>query len=292
MTTGIQWTDETWNPVVGCAHVSPGCDGCYAAREAFGRLSAHPIYAGLAERRFPDELPRFTGEIRLLDQRLDQPLRWRRQRRVFVNSMSDLFHPDIPDQFIADVFARMALARRHTFQILTKRPARMSHLTTSSAFEFRVARSATDIIGATGSYDRWTIETGLDWTPLNTTSGTRWHPPWPLPNVWLGTSIESDRYRFRATQLAQADAAIRFLSIEPLLGPVDLDLNRIHWVIVGAESGPRARQMDDNWARQIRDQCADAGVAFFVKQLSSDSQHPLKELDDFPSDLRIREYPR
>jgi protein gp37 len=263
--TTIEWTDETWNPVVGCAHVSPGCDGCYAARDAYGRLSAHPIYAGLAHRRFPDELPRFTGEIRLLPERLDQPLRWRRPRMVFVNSMSDLFHPSVPDEFIDRVFFAMGAAERHTFQVLTKRPHRMPGLID----EYMQGRLVHDH--------------GLP----------RAHREWPLSNVWLGTSIESDRYHFRANALRATPAAIRFLSVEPMLGPVPLiDLNGIDWVIVGCESGPRARPMDLDWARDLRDWCSDTGTAFFVKQLPSDRPgHPLKNLDDFPPDLRIREWP-
>ena len=128
MSTGINWTDETWNPLVGCKAVSLGCDNCYAAREASGRLSGHPLYAGLAT----DGV--FGGEVRLIPERLDQPLRWKRPRKIFVNSMSDLFHPDVPDEFVAEVFAVMALAARHTFQVLTKRPQRMASLLSSSMF--------------------------------------------------------------------------------------------------------------------------------------------------------------
>lgn len=215
----IEWTDATWNPVVGCAKVSPGCDNCYAISMS-RRIEAtgNEAYQGITT---DDD---WTGLVKCLPERLDQPLRWQRPRRVFVNSMSDLFHPDVPGEFIHDVWATMAAAQQHQFQILTKRPQRMAH--------------------EVGS---------MDWPPL--------------PNVWLGTSIESDRYTFRARHLAETPAAIRFLSLEPLLGPLpSLDLDGIHWVIVGGESGPGARPMHPNWVMDIRDQCLDEGVAFFFKQ--------------------------
>lgn len=226
MSTTIEWTDETWNPLTGCASVSPGCDHCYAARETAGRLNSHPAYAGLAVR--PEGQPAvFTGEIRLHLDRLGQPLKWRKPRRVFVNSMSDLFHPDVPEEFIYRVFGVMASAQPHTFQILTKRPQSMEAWATATM------RSSA----------------------------------WILPNVWLGTSIESDRYAFRADHLRRTPAAVRFLSLEPLLGPVpSLDLTGIDWVIVGGESGPRARPMHPDWVRNVRDRCVAEGVPFFFKQ--------------------------
>ena len=215
----IEWTDATWSPIVGCKAVSSGCDHCYAAREASGRLSHLPAYAGLAENGV------FTGEVRLLPERLNQPLRWRKPRRIFVNSMSDLFHPDVPDGFVAEVFDVMVQAPQHTFQILTKRPQRMA---------------------------RWVLRS--------------WRRP-ILPNVWLGTSIEEDRYTFRANYLRDTPAAVRFLSLEPLLGPLpSLDLTDIDWVIVGGESGPGARPMHASWVRDIRDRCVTAGIPFLFKQ--------------------------
>lgn len=232
MTTKIEWTEETWNPLVGCEHVSPGCDGCYAAREASGRLSGHPLYAGLAVDG------KFTGEVRLAPDRLDQPLRWRKPRTVFVNSMSDLFHRDVPDAFIAQVFSTMRLASQHTFQVLTKRPQRMAP---------------------------WVAEFGL--TPSRKGLAGGIIPGASAPNIWLGTSIESDRYAFRADHLRATPAAVRFLSLEPLLGPLpSLDLTGIDWVIVGGESGPNARPMHPDWARDIRDRCVAAGIPFFFKQ--------------------------
>jgi protein gp37 len=222
--SAIEWTDATWNPVVGCTHISPGCDHCYAAREASGRLRGVPVYAGLAEGG------KFTGEVRCLPERLDQPLRWRKPRRVFVNSMSDLFHARVPTEFVGQVWDVMGEAAQHQFQVLTKRPQRMEHLLTLSMWP-----------------------------------SPRY--PWPLPNVWLGTSIESDRYAFRADHLRATPAAVRFLSLEPLLGPLpSLDLTDIDWVIVGGESGPGARPMHPDWVRDLRDRCGAARVPFFFKQ--------------------------
>lgn len=239
MTTAIEWTDETWNPVVGCSIASPGCDNCYAAKEAAGRLSGLPQYKGLAVR--VDGVPQFTGEVRCLPERLDQPSRWKKPRRIFVNSMSDLFHPDVPTMFIGSVWDRMAAAQQHTFQVLTKRPQRMSKV----LYEW--------------ASNGWLWRRG-DWM---------WCGPLDEPpsNVWCGTSIESDRYVWRADHLRETPAAVRFLSLEPLLGPLpSLDLTDIDWVIVGGESGPRARPMHPDWVRSIRDQCVAAGVPFFFKQ--------------------------
>lgn len=257
MPTNIEWTrgddgskGETWNPLAGCEYASPGCTGCYAAREAFGRLRGVPLYAGLAHRRTPDELPRFTGEIRLAPERLDQPLRWKRPRRVFVNSMSDLFHPDVPDEFVGRVWSTMRDAPQHTFQVLTKRPQRMASLLS----RFRTLDGGSFYIGDRGD-------------------------PFVLPQVWCGTSVENQRYAdLRIPHLLATPAAVRFLSVEPLLGPVDLsawlhggfgragDHDEIDWVIVGGESGPRARAMHPQWVRDLRDQCTDNGVPFLFKQ--------------------------
>lgn len=214
MSTNIEWTDETWNPVTGCDKVSPGCDHCYA------ETIAHRFKGTKA---FPDGFA-----VTLHPERLDQPLHWRKPRKVFVNSMSDLFHKDIPDEYIARVFATMALASQHQFQVLTKRPGPMRALLTR-------------------------------WAPISR--------PWPLPNVWLGVSIESDKFCWRADALRETPAAVRFLSLEPLLGPLpSLDLTGIDWVIVGGESGHGAREMYPNWVYDIRDQCTTAGVAFLFKQ--------------------------
>lgn len=235
--TAIEWTDETWNPVTGCDRCSPGCDNCYALTMA-GRLKlmGQPKYQ-------KDGDPNTSGPgfgVTCHENELDRPDRWRRPRRVFVNSMSDLFHPDVPYRFAREVFNTMrrcdgmvtALGQQmpsHTFQVLTKRPQRMAELANDSALGF--------------------------------------NPASPPPNVWLGTSIETDRYVFRADHLRSTPAAARFLSLEPLLGPLpSLDLNGMDWVIVGGESGPGARPLEPEWVRDIRDRCTDAAVPFFFKQ--------------------------
>lgn len=208
----IEWTDTTWNPVTGCTKVSPGCDHCYAERMT----------------------ERFHGKgsfatVKLHPDRLDAPLKWRKPRRVFVNSMSDLFHADVPDRFIEQTWATMGATPRHTYQVLTKRHARMRTLLSS-------------------------------WTPV--TSGP------PYANVHIGVSVENQQWAdIRIPALRDTPAALRFLSCEPLLRPLgDIDLTGIGWVIVGGESGPGARPMNPNWVRSLRDQCAAAGVPFFFKQ--------------------------
>lgn len=215
----IEWTDATWNPVTGCSKVSPGCAHCYAET-----LS---LRFGWSQRPW---LPQYAAvNVVLHPERLDQPLRWRGPRRVFVNSMSDLFHELVPDAFIHQVFDRMATADWHSYQILTKRPERMAEAVDS----YYAHRSATQ----------------------------------PMAHVWLGTSIENDRWTGRADALRQTPAAIRFISAEPLLGPLpSLDLAGIDWLIVGGESGIGARPMLAEWTRDLRDRASKADVAFFFKQ--------------------------
>jgi protein gp37 len=301
MPTEISWTDETWNPTTGCDRVSPGCDHCYALTMA-ARLKAmgQPRYQN-------DGDPRTSGPgfgLTVHPGALRKPLSWRKARRVFVNSMSDLFHPDVPSAFIVEVFARMALTRRHTFQVLTKRPKFMATMLSHPDFPKRVAKAATEVIGHTSSYERRSIEFGPDsltgygtdfttgWTVEPRGDGNRWHPPWPLPNVWLGTSIESDRYTFRANHLRQTPAAVRFLSCEPLLGPLpSLDLTSINWVIIGGESGHGARSMENDWAHEIVCYCRAVGVACFVKQLSGRGGRAIHDIELFPPSLQIREFP-
>ena len=224
MPSTIEWTDETWNPVTGCTRVSPGCDNCYMFA-LYPRLRAMGV-------------PGYQGdprEVRLLPERLDAPMRWGRPRRVFVNSMSDVFHPRVPYEFINGIFDVMREAseqRGHIFQVLTKRPGR-----------------------------------AVGWWKSNQ---ARYHGEWP-DGVWIGTSVESQKYAPRITVLARLPAAVRFVSAEPLLGAVDLTpwlrQGDVHWVIAGGESGMAARPMDMDWARGLRDQSLDAGVAFFLKQL-------------------------
>ena len=217
----IEWTDATWNPVAGCTVVSPGCANCYAMRMA-ARLAAmgQAKYQGLT--RSTAHGPSWTGKVVCDEASLDIPLRWRKPRFVFVNSMSDLFHADVPEPFIRRVWNTMAAAPQHTFQILTKRPRRMR------ALAERLDR---------------------------------------LSNVWLGTSVETSDHLWRIRELQATRAAVRFVSFEPLLGPVnDAKLVDVHWAIVGGESGPGARPMESDWVRSIRDQCAEQNVAFFFKQ--------------------------
>jgi protein gp37 len=215
----IEWTDATWNPVTGCSKVSPGCAHCYAET-----LS---LRFGWSQRPW---LPAYAPEnVILHPERLDQPLRWRQPRRVFVNSMSDLFHELVPDAFIYAVFERMRHASWHSYQILTKRPERMARVVDAY----------------------YAGHPGVG----------------PLPHVWLGTSIENDRWTARADALRTTAAAVRFISAEPLLGPLpSLDLTEIDWLIVGGESGTGARPMDPTWARQLRDLALATGNAFFFKQ--------------------------
>jgi protein gp37 len=208
-TSTIEWTEATWNPVTGCTKVSPGCAHCYAETfaERFRGVPGHPYEQGF--------------DLKLWPERLQLPLQWKRPRTIFVNSMSDLFHADVPDEFIIEVFAVMARADWHTFQVLTKRPERAASMSNH-----------------------------LSWAP----------------NIWMGTSVENQRFTTRIAHLRRTSARVKFLSCEPLLGPLRLKLSGIDWVIVGGESGPGARPMRADWARDIRSQCEATGVAFFFKQ--------------------------
>lgn len=248
--TSIEWTDRVWNPTTGCDRISPGCDNCYA-------LTLAKRLKGMGQAKYQnDGDPRTSGPgfaLTLHGDTLDDPLRWRKPSKVFVNSMSDLFHQDVPYGFITEVFARMAGAPHHTFQVLTKRPQRMAAIVGD--------------VGGSRSF-REIVEQRAESLALSAhfKDPSLFHA-WPLPNVWLGTSIESDRYAWRADHLRAAPADRRWLSLEPLLGPLpSLDLTGIDWVVVGGESGPGARPMDPEWVRDIRDRCVDAGVPFFFKQ--------------------------
>jgi protein gp37 len=208
--SAIEWTEATWNPVTGCDQVSPGCAHCYAKAfaERWIGIPGHPYEQGFALKMWPE--------------RLDQPLKWKRPRRIFVNSMSDLFHERIPDEFIGEVFGVMEQADRHVFQVLTKRQDRLVELAPNL--------------------------------------------PWPS-NIWMGVSIENRRFVHRADALRKVPAAVRFISAEPLLGPLEsLDLSDIHWLIAGGESGPGHRRVDQEWLIELRDRCTKEGVAFFFKQ--------------------------
>lgn len=253
--TKIEWTDATWNPVTGCSVVSPGCTNCYAMRLAGTRLRHHPSRAGLTA---PSKAgPVWTGEVRFNAQWLDQPLRWARPRDIFVCAHGDLFHEDVPDEWIDRVFAVMARAGNHRFQVLTKRSGRMRRYIAGLTRK-RIQDQAYKLSRAVQYEGRWLFDL-------------------PLPNVWLGTSAERQQEAdARIPDLIETLAAVHFLSLEPLLGPIDFrkvpGFNRVNlslhnwWVIVGGESGAGARPMFPEWARSIRDQCAAAGVPYFHKQ--------------------------
>lgn len=287
--TKIQWTDETWNPTTGCSRVSEGCRNCYIERTPPFRMGGRNL----------------GDPVQLHARRLYQPTEWKKPRRVFVNSLSDLFHDDIPEDFIKEVFTVMAIAKRHSFQILTKRPRRMMAILAKWTAE--------------EMYDYWHAFSGEP----------REVQCWPLPNVWMGVSVENQHTADeRIPILLQTPAAVRFISAEPLLGPVNLrEINpfddfhtdvldtpdpayKLNWIIVGGESGPKARPCDLAWIRSIVQQCQAAQVPCFVKQLGSDPIHwtysmemPTLEdckitdkkggdLSEWPADLRVREWPR
>ncbi len=217
--SGIEWTEVTWNPTTGCDKTSPGCDNCYA-------LTLSKRLRAMGQAKYQnDGDPRTSGPgfaLTLHPDTLAAPLSWKSPRVIFVNSMSDLFHPEVPLDFIQRVFAVMAETPQHTYQVLTKRSKRLA-----------------------------SVADDLDWPA----------------NVWMGVSVETQRYAFRLDHLRSVDAAVRFVSAEPLLGPLpELDLSSIDWLIAGGESGPNARSMDEVWVRDLRDQCGAVGVAFFFKQ--------------------------
>ncbi|WP_293003365.1 phage Gp37/Gp68 family protein [Mycobacterium sp.] len=273
--TEIGWTGWTWNPTSGCNRISPGCANCYAM------LMAKRLKAMGAAKYQVDGDPRTSGPgfgLTVHPTVIDEPLRWRTPRLVFVNSMSDIGHARIPRAVLARIWAVMALTGRHQYQVLTKRPKRMALLLNDSGFVAQVAAEATDIIGATPPHlGRWRLDLGGSrlvgdsgfgrvWEVVKTPRGNRWMPPWPLPNVWMGTSVESDEYCWRADYLRAIPAAVRFLSCEPLLsGLPNLDFAGIDWVIVGGESGPGYRSLNLDWVRDLRDRRG--GVAFFFKQV-------------------------
>lgn len=270
----IEWTDATWNPLVGCSRVSPGCDHCYAVGVVHRGMS--PQHRGLTIRR-PGEPTDWTGEVRLVPHLLDQPRRWTKPRRIFVNSLSDLFHPQVlrlpmrPGATfppLAEIFAAMVAAPQHTFQVLTKRPQLMAAVMAEPRFRL-------DVNAALLNLAHPVMPGGM------TDSSFRWPG-----NLWMGTSVESDRYAFRADHLRATPAAVRWLSLEPLLGPLpSLDLAGIDWVVVGGESGPGARAMHPDWVRDIRDRCVAAGVPFFFKQWGN--WLPLPASDVFGGDTTL-----
>jgi protein gp37 len=274
--TEISWTDKTWNPVRGCTRVSDGCRHCYAERVAYRFSGPGKPYEGLAKKVGNEA--RWTGKVKLVHEALEEPFSWRKPSRIFVNSMSDLFHEEVPFEFIDEVFWTMATADWHTYQVLTKRPARMKEY-----------------------FDRiknlFELQHGKIWLGTNNQMAAIHQSAWPLHNVWLGVSVENQAAADeRIPLLLQAPAAIRFLSCEPLLGPLSLwstpmgtepfvvrnwleynqrvhddkfnpvTYNRIDWVIVGGESGPGARPMHPDWPKTLRDQCTAVKVPFHFKQ--------------------------
>ncbi|GLY32010.1 phage Gp37/Gp68 family protein [Kineosporia sp. NBRC 101731] len=291
--TKIEWATKSWSPVLGCDRVSPGCDGCYAIRTVH-RLAHNPspkvgpLYVDLTERR--DGRLDWTGNIRTIPERLNDPIEWRKPQRIFVNSQADLFHKDVPQDFIVKVLAVMAMAPQHTFLVLTKRHARMRSILSDPALQADVQAEVRR------------MHADRDW-------GEPLQKRWPLRNLHLGVSVEDQHWAdIRIPALLATPAAVRWISAEPLLGPIDLDLPRCdthgrdeihadqngqqwctdcsadgfggelsygHWltldggldgVIVGGESGPAARPMNPNWARSLRDQCDEYGVPFAFKQ--------------------------
>ena len=274
----IEWTEATWNPVTGCSKVSPGCAHCYA--EAISRRFGHSPAPWTPENA--------EVNVQLHPERLDQPYRWKKPRRIFVNSMSDLFHELVPSDMIANVFSVMGDNPRHTFQVLTKRADRMRKW-----------------LGEVESYARQGQNEDWDAVTMNypryLADRLTHESQWPLSNVWLGVSVENQYWADeRIPYLAETPAAVRFLSCEPLLKPVDLmdHLDRIDWVIVGGESGPGARPMSVEWVRDLIDQCKCARVPIFVKQLgtawskTADAKNRKGEdPSEWPDDIRIREYP-
>lgn len=294
--TSIEWADKVWNCLRGCTRISRGCGGpdgggCYAEAIAARFSGPGQAYEGLA--RMSKAGPRWTGEIKLLPEKLEEPLHWKKPSRIFVNSMSDLFHEKVPNKFLDQVFAVMALCPQHCFQVLTKRPERMQQYVTGLSRGYDRLEAAARSLG-------WSLH--FHGIPL---------VPWPIPSVWLGVSCEDQATADeRIPWLLKTPAAVRFLSCEPLLGPVDLSQifglyefdegqwalkvgsrwdPSPDWVIAGAESGHHARPMDEAWVRTIRDQCQAASVKFFYKQKLDERGHkvgrPLldgKVWDEFP----------
>ena len=341
--SGIQWTEATWNPVTGCSKVSQGCKNCYALRD-WPRLSApRPKPNAYTGRAFTD--------VMCHPERLDQPLRWTKPRRVFVNSMSDLFHESVPFEFIAAVFSIMAVTTRHTYQVLTKRPERMR-----SFFDWVLDGRSANLFDADERVMRHWPQ-AIPWKAAGKNTGIGYDncgPRFPYENVWLGVSVEDQATADeRIPLLLQTPAAVRFVSYEPALGPVDftdvpntanfaegqrhvdalrgyawecsgpeyIDIcsigSRIDWVIVGGESGPKARPCDVAWIRSTVEQCKAAGVPCFVKQLGAipvsdnmfdfpatwapDMEEPLVmqlndrkggDMDEWREDLRVRQFPQ
>lgn len=333
--TKIEWTagpdgmpGMTWNPVRGCSRVSPGCQNCYAERMAMRMAGPGRPYEGLV--RSTSGGPKWTGKITLAEDVLDAPLHWRKPCRIFVNSMSDLFHEGVPDSYIDEVFARMMLAPRHIFQVLTKRPERMlTYLTSEERPVIRFGGGIAPRPESTPTKILWRAQDRCDNGFRADHYPSGWEMEWPLPNVHLGVSVESQEYTGRLDVLAKVPAAVRFVSAEPLLAAIDFrkwlgSAPSAQWFIVGGESGQGARTCNLAWIRDIVRQCREAGVPVFVKQLGSHPVSTVKadhlgriavgsemgtaeiapepwrlwlrdrkggDLLEWPEDLRVREFP-
>lgn len=279
----IEWTDATWNPVVGCSPVSAGCANCYAisAVKRVGEFQGEGSkYRDLTVVQ-KNGVRGWSGNVELFPERLEQPLKWKRGRKIFVNSLSDLWHEDVPFEFVDKIFAVMALSPQHSFQVLTKRPERAAAYFSDTKVRERIAESKFVVSDAAG-YDAASTRC-RNLYERSYRPARQENPDWPLPNVWIGVSVEDQKAADeRIPILLQIPAAIRFLSCEPLLGPVDLtgycgfdagdkrghlsNIERIDWVIVGGESGHKARPMAPEWAVSLHKQCKAAGVPFFFKQ--------------------------
>ena len=287
----IEWTDEVWNPIAGCTVKSSGCDNCYAMRQAYRLEKMHVTKYNGTARKNASGRTLWTGKINFDEKALLKPLSWKKPRMIFINSMSDLFHENVRDEWIDQIFAVMALCPQHTFQILTKRPERMRDYLRGDGFkildEESLARpSKKELLEGPCSRKRvaWSLQR-MSGFPDNIDKG---NVPWPLKNVRLGVSVEDQKTADdRIPLLLDTPAAVRFISAEPLLGEIDLIRvwarmpsggkcltntlretreDKLDWVIVGGESGPNARPMHPEWARLLRDQCKGANVPFFFKQ--------------------------
>lgn len=298
--TTIQWTEQTWNPTTGCDRISDGCTNCYA-------LTMAKRLKGMGQAKYQnDGDPRTSGPgfgLTVHPDVLTEPLHWKKPRKVFVNSMSDLFHARVPHEFLVRVFTVMAATPQHTYQVLTKRPE-------------RAARILTDLCRCGAGHPPGEhFRSAMEWaaTPHSPSyvpgleHGIYHRSGWPLPNVWIGTSIESDKHTRRANHLRITPAAVRFISAEPLLGPLEsLNLRDIDWLILGGESGPGARPVEPWWIADLIHEARQTGTAPFVKQMGSvwarDTTVAGKTVaawgdtkggnpQYWPSGLRVREYP-
>jgi protein gp37 len=293
----ISWTDKTWNPLVGCSKKSTGCSSCYAIQQAYrneaiGKTMASPgrlaYYEGLTEKR--GNRIEWTGKVNFVPEALDIPLKRKKPTKWFVNSMSDLFHESVPDEWIDKIFAVMALTPQHTYQVLTKRPERMRaymdwcerrHNSEGKPISHCRVDAVESVCRERENYPHYDI------------------PEWPLPNAWLGVSVEDQKAADeRIPQLDLTTAALRFLSCEPLLGPLNLTQHLTHtkWVIVGGESGSNARPCELTWIESIVEQCRAAGVACWVKQLGTNcrgwsSSGKGDNPEHWPASIQVQQFP-